>query len=461
MSLLEQIRRTTGQFFRRRAAKKLSPILLALACMAITCQALAGCTGLGAETPTLTQPAPSVTATPTGSPEGTGSPTLTAAPKTPRTLLIWLPPQFDPSTGTPAAEKLRARLDAFQTANPDYKVEVRIKAASGLGGLLDALSITSAAAPGALPALIALPRSDLENAALKGLVFPLDGLTNEVDDPDWYAYARQLALIQGSAYGLPFAGDVLLLLYRSQQIPNPPTDWPSILHGALPLAFPAADPQANLTLLLYLSAGGQVKDSQGRPTLQADILARVLTLYADGVKQGSLPAWLAPYQTDAQAWQAYRDQRAQWLVTWSSRLLAESPAETAVVGLPSLGTAGSQPLTLATGWMWALSEPNNDLRPAAVKLAEDLSSSEFMSQWTAAAGYLPTRPTALAAWSNQALKAALSPIVLAAQARPAGDLLASLGPILLDATQQVIKQGADPTQTAQAAAERLAAPASH
>jgi multiple sugar transport system substrate-binding protein len=458
-------------FLRRSMAKKSGLILLLLAIAA----ALAGCAALVSETPglvpTATATQPALTESPTllppagtpatPSPAATGESSSTGTPPGSQTLLIWLPPQFDPSGGTPAGNVLRARLDAFQAANPGYKVMVRIKAASGQGGLLDALSITAAAAPGAVPALVALPRADMEAAALKGLVYPLDGLTHLVDDPDWYAYARQLALIQGSVYGLPFAGDVMLLLYRPQHIPNPPADWPAILNAGLPLSFPAADPQANLTLLLYLSAGGQVKDSQGRPTLQADVLAKVLTLYAEGVKKAALPAWLAPYQTDLQAWQAFRDQRAQWLVTWSSRLLVESPAETAVVGLPSPGAAGSPPLTLATGWMWALSTPETALRPAAVKLAEDLSSSEFMSQWTAAAGYLPTRPTALAAWSNQALKAALSSIVLAAQARPSSDLMASLGPVLLDATQQVIKEGADPTRTAQAAADRLAAPPSH
>jgi multiple sugar transport system substrate-binding protein len=376
-----------------------------------------------------------------------------ATPSGPRTLLIWVPPQFDPAAGTSAAERLRARLAAFETDNAGFKVEVRVKAPNGPGGIIESLSTATAAAPGILPALVALPRTDLETTALKGLIFPLDGLTQAVDSADWYPYARQLALIQGSAFGLPFAGDAMLLLYRPTKLTTPPADWAGIIKASLPLAFPAADTQSLTTLMLYLSAGGQIKDSQGRPIIQAEPLARVLKQYSEGQKTGLFPNWLAQYQTDGQAWQAYREQRTHLLITWSNRYLADLPADTAAVPVPSLG---SQPLTLATGWLWAVSDPLPERRAAAVRLAEYLVDSDFLAQWTSAAGYLPTRPSALTAWANQGLRALLSPVALAAQVRPSNDLLLGLGPVLQEATLQVIKQQSDPVQTAQAAAERLA-----
>ena len=48
------------------------------------------------------------------------------------------------------------------------RVEVRLKEAAGTGGLLKSLSAASAAAPLAMPAVVALSRPDLEAAALKG-----------------------------------------------------------------------------------------------------------------------------------------------------------------------------------------------------------------------------------------------------------------------------------------------------
>lgn len=417
---------------------------------------LSGCSGsfnlagwLQGSTATPTSPPVSLTPTPQPSLQPTRSPTAT--PTGPQTLVVWVPPQFDPAL-SPAGEKLRARLLAFESENPNLKVQVRVKAASGPGGLIESLSTANAAAPAALPSLVALSRSDLENAALKGLIFPIDRLTRLIDDPDWYPYARQLALIQGSAFGIPFAGDALLMLYRTAKGSSPPVDWAAILKAGQPVAFPAADSQSLLTLLLYLSAGGQIKDSQGRPFLQAEPLSKVLRLYADGAKPGVFPNWLAQYQTDGQAWQAYREQRTQLLVTWSSRYLADLPADTSAVPVPGMG---SQPITLATGWVWALADPLTERQATAVRLAEFLANSEFLSQWNAAAGYLPTRPSALTGWTNQSLRSLLSPVALAAQIRPANDVLLSLGSTLQDATLQVIKQQGDPLLVAQAAAERL------
>jgi multiple sugar transport system substrate-binding protein len=416
-------------------------------------------TGCGVDIAGLLQ---SKTATPT--PNGIFGKTPTSAatsqatryasitPSGPQTLVIWLPPQFDPGAATPAAEKLRTRLASFEAENPGYKIQVRIKASNGPGGLVDELSTAGAAAPAVLPALVALSRSDLETAALKGLVYPLDNLSHQIDDPDWYPYARQLAMIQGSTFGLPFAGDGMILLYRPAKLPNPPADWPGLIKAGLPIAFPAADSQATVTLLLYLSAGGQVKDSLGRPQLQADPLTRVLRLIDDGVKGNIFPNWLAQYQTDGQAWQAYRDQRAQLLITWSSRYLADLPADTAACPIPSLG---SQPMTLATGWVWAISTPQPERRAIAARLAEYLASSDFLAQWNSASGYLPPRPSAMATWSNQGMRGLLSPMALSAQIRPSNDLMLGLGPVLQDATLQVLKQQGDPAQAAQAAAERL------
>ncbi len=425
---------------------------------------LSGCGSALPGAPTATPPSltgtPSLTpGAPYPAPSG-AAPTPTNAPSQgPLTLVVWLPPQFDPSGTLPGSDKLRARLDSFQAANPDLKIQVRIKAASGTGGLLDALTATSAAAPDNLPAIIALPRSDMETATLKGLIFPMDGLKTLIDDPDWYDFAHQLAYIQGSPYGIPFAGDALLLMYRPAAIPAAPADWPALFHLNQPVAFPAGDPQGLFTLLLYLSAGGSVKDAQGRPTLQADVLGKALKLFADGMKENAFSSALVQYQSDVQSWLAFRNEppKAQAVVSWSSRYLSELPADTTAAVLPSLG---QQPYTLATGWVWALSDPDPQLRAAAQRLAAFLGDSAFLSQWSAAAGYLPTRPSALAGWSNQSLKTILSPIVLAAQVRPSNDLLASLGPVLQDATIKVIKQGADPLLVAQTAADRLAVPPS-
>lgn len=117
--------------------------------------------------PTAQEPA-STTSAPVPAAAGQETPPP-ASPENPGTLRLWLPPQFDPSGNTPAAQILRQRLNEFSRRYPDVTLDVRVKAVDGPGGLLDSLTTASAAAPGALPDLVALPRELMETAALKGL----------------------------------------------------------------------------------------------------------------------------------------------------------------------------------------------------------------------------------------------------------------------------------------------------
>ena len=302
-----------------------------------------------------------------------------------------------------------------------------VKASSGPGSLLDSLTAASAAAPDAVPALIALNRADLESAALKGLIYSLGGLSTVIEDADWYPYARQLAAVEETPYGLPFAGDALVMLYRPEALGGPtPVTWDDVLSFGTPVIFQADDSQGLFTLDLYRSAGGDIQDNQGRPSLVSDPLLQTLTFFEDGTHRGVFPTWVAQYQTSGQAWQAYQEKQADWIATWSSNYLLDQPTDTTLMLLPSLG---DQNYTTATGWMWTLSDPNPQRREMSVRLAEFLVDSSFLADWSSAAGYLPTRPTALSGWTNQNLQAVLSQVVLSAQIRPANELLASLGPI--------------------------------
>ena len=69
-----------------------------------------------------------------------------------------LPPQFDPASEAGENRVLQLRLEEFVSRRPDIQIETRIKSAEGPGGLLDWLATASAAAPIALPDLVALPR---------------------------------------------------------------------------------------------------------------------------------------------------------------------------------------------------------------------------------------------------------------------------------------------------------------
>jgi len=179
-------------------------------------------------------------------------PTVETTPEPVTSLTLWVPPEMDPSLGTDASMMLANRLQLFSDLHDGMEINVRVKAASGAGGLLDALEATSAAAPDALPDLIAFTRPDVESAALKGLISSLEAFTEIPDDSDWYSFTRDLALLQGETYGFPFAADALALVYRPESIPDFPGTWSGILESNAVLVFPVDSDQSLFQLVLYL-----------------------------------------------------------------------------------------------------------------------------------------------------------------------------------------------------------------
>jgi maltose-binding protein MalE len=422
-------------------------ILVGLVLIAI---ALASCT----PAPVLDEDStPLPPQTPTSTPISTSESTPPASG--PTVLRIWVPPQFDPEGDSPASDLLKQRLDSYTAERPDLRIETRVKASSGTGGLLDSLSSANAAAPLAVPDLILLPRASLEIAALKGLLFPFDGLTDPLDDSDWYPYAQELGQIQTSTFGLPFAGDALVSLYRPSEIEIHPADWSIALEAGHPIAFPAAEPSAIFPLAQYLSTGGQIQDADGRPLLESTPLTEMLSFFRDAEAAGVMPFWLTQFTDDGQSWEAYTENQVNSVVTWINRYLSTLPGDTAAA--PIITQTGT-PLTLADGWVWALSNPQTERHALSVDLAEYRTDGEFLSEWSQAAGYLPPRQSALEGWTNVALRELVERIILSAQIIPPNDVMAAIGPALSQATIDVLKQQSSPVSAANDAIASLESP---
>ncbi len=382
--------------------------------------------------------------------------TPTPLPEGPVKLTIWLPPTLSPISDDPAGSLLQKRLEEFQNRNLEVIIETRVKAVEGPGGLLDSLTTASAAAPAALPDLVALPRHLLEAAALKGLLLPLDNLTAALNDPDWYPYAIELAHLQNNVYGFPFAGDSLVQIYHTETITKPLTSWTSVIKAGRPLAFAAGSESSLFTLAQYQANEGQVLDDLGRPSLSAIELGEVLAFYQTLTQNGVISeALLAQLQNDDQVWDAFTQNQADLAIIWTSRYLSNPNNETAIAQIP---TPRGKPFSLATGWVWALVGRDEEKRRLAVDLAEYLTDSHFLADWSLAAGFLPTRPSSLSFWPDQDLKPDIGLIAAAARLLPPTDIVSSLKAPLQLATLSIIKGQADPVSAAQTAATSLTNP---
>jgi multiple sugar transport system substrate-binding protein len=353
------------------------------------------------------------------------------------TLVIWLPPQFDPQSASPLGVLIQNRLAAFQKDHPEWTIEVRLKTVAGKGGLLDSLNNTSLAAPGALPTLIALPYSDLQTAALNGLLVPLDNQMPGMTNNDFFAYAADLGTVQGKYYGIPLAGDALAMVYHPLQSPYPPSTWQELSIQHLPVIFPAADPNALVVTTIYQDAGGNLMSQNDSPVIENDPLQRTFEILNNGTQSGAFPDWIAQFSTFDMAWKAYNQQTTGYAIIWASQYLTNPPADSELTNLPAIN---SQQKTLATGWVWCIPLNAPQSEETAILLAKYFSDADFVNQLDQLAGYLPVYTSGLDSISNPKLKQAITNITASALILPSSSTINIINPVLANSTTQIIKK---------------------
>lgn len=403
---------------------------------------LAGCASLA---PLLSPPTPVPSPQATATPQATPTLPAPAVTSQPRLLRVWLPARFDPNSGAPSAELLKARLQTFEAEHPGIKLDVRIKSETDI---LRILSLTNNAAPAAMPDLIALSYWNMQKAASAGFLHPLEGLTSLLQDPDWYAFARELGHLKNVEYGIPFASDVLVIVHRRGLFDAPPASWDDVLVSTASLTFPASDPQALFPFSLYLSNNLPLVDEQGALTLDEGALIRLFTFYRQALDRGTIPLSIRDQQTDAQSLQFYQAGQSNLAVVRLSSALQTPDGN--YLPLPALENGY---YTLGDGWVWALAGSNIENQPLAVELASYLVESSFMSQWTRAAGVLPARPQALNEWDVE-LRAPLHEALQSAHPLPPEDAVSVMGPLLQKALMRLFN-GEQPEAVARSVMEEL------
>ena len=379
----------------------------------------------------------------TPSPTQVNSSTGEPAVSQPSVLRIWIPPQFNPNANNSAAALLKQHLAAFEAEHPGLEIDVRIKAEEGEADLLNSLSITSMAAPAALPDLIALPRSALEDAAQKGLIRPLDDFSVKLKDTDLYPYARDLAKVDGTPYGIPFAGDALVIVYRPDLVWI--KSWDDILLSENQLIFAGADPFARVGLSLYMSAGGEVLDAQRHPTLDQEVLTQVLELFSKGRAANLFPSAAANLSSTDQVLQEYRTRRAEMAIVRFSDYHATQDG----LVQPLMGLKEAH-FTFASGWLWALPGENAANKAVSAELAEFLTAADFLPDWIRETGYLPTHRLI----TDQSANSPIPAIIEAMQPGPSPDTVLVLGPVMQEALTRVLN-GEQPEAVARSVVEKL------
>ena len=435
------------------------------AALGLLAAVLAACQGLDfrllpgtAAAPTSTAPAPTLIAPPTPTPlvvgaEETGEPALTV-------LTIWMAEALSPSAETPGGQQLLEQLAAFEEGNPDIRVEVYPKLATGPGSTLAYLRSAPTVAPGVLPDLALLDREALFQAARENLIVPMDGLVDPAILDNLYPAALLLGAVGEQLVGVPYVLQVQHLAYREAIFEDPPNSFEAILDSPVSYIFPAGTASnVNQTILAqYIAAGGSLTGPDGTPLLDAAALTEVLEFYASARERGVIDPSLFQITDLDESWEQYLSRQAGLAAVTSTAYLAERAAVRGT-GVTWLPTPDGQPFALATGWLWVVTTSNPTRQAAAMALFNFLMNPVNQGTLTQAAGWLPSQPGALAVWGDADRYANFGDLLLrSAVPVPEPGIRGTVGVAIQEALEDVLIGGVPPQQAAADAALRVNPP---
>ncbi len=402
-------------------------------------------------------PAPP-TATPDATAAAQSTPDFTVpitGTNSPRTLIIWLPPEIAARTAV-GADTFLDQVSEITADLPDVEVRIEQKAISGQGGMLSYLRTGRNVAPAILPDLIVLPTDQLVSAFNDGLIHPLDGLLDQADLDELYPAAQAMAQPDTQIIGYPFAViNLSHLAYTPGALGEGPIlNWEDLLslEGQRLLIAGAGRAGAILALQIYLDAGGTLTNEAGQPALQIEPLTQALELFAQGRASGLIVNQSSSSVSVADAWQLFTGGAATIVQTTADQILLMPPSGPGAGYAPLPGINGFLP-PLVTGWAWALSTSDARQQELAMDVMLALMDDNLLAEWSFQNSILPARPAAFALWPQEdAYVTFLNRELAVSRPFPSAannTIMGVLGNALVDVLSQ--------TQTPQLAAEEAAA----
>lgn len=312
-----------------------------------------------------------------------------------RQLLVWVP-EFFQAENEPPIVLLQTVYDQFQRNHPEVHLEIQTKAETGEASLYAYLRNAQSMAPSILPDLVLLDTTQLWQAAELGLIQPVNWDTLHHTN-DFFQFARTAASYQGQMIGIPYAADLIHLVYHTNQIAQLPTTWDALLTTGGPYWFAAGKhdyPNESL-LLQYVGAGGQLFESGTVSNPEA--LAALFDFLVQAKAAGVLPEEILELKNINDNWSAFAGQQTGFADASAHWVLSQQPAVTDL-GFAQIPTINGVTVTIAQTWAFALVTPIAEQQQLALELIDQLMDPTVHSAWSRVTMQLPTQRSAYATW---------------------------------------------------------------
>ncbi len=379
-------------------------------------------------------------------------PTLEVLPEVDQTIpiLIWVDAALFDNPDARDESLLKQQIDAFELANPAYSVDLRVKRATGTGGMLDSLRTTAAAAPDNLPDVVALGTRNLQLAARDGSLQSL-ALLSDLDLPTDIMDAVMTDVVyEETMVGIPFAGRAYISAYDSAEIQFRPVEVDDLLENQTLFVFPGADNQALTVFSMYYTAGGTVGSADDPYAIDMALLEQTLGRFEELVAAGLAPQQSIEFADPLSVWLARREFPNSLFVTDSQQVIENYDQFTNLGSTLVPTVSGRTSAALVETWHYAVVSEAPDKQLGASELLNYLLAPEQLGAWALDAGFIPLRESAANVWPEQAPVTLVRQIYFNGVAFPPTEPLQELGPVI---TKEVNKILASETTAADAMVE--------
>ena len=334
---------------------------------------------------TATQP----TALPTAQPTAAG----------PAVLSVWWPEPLAPVDNGDAADLLSEQISGFQSANQDVSVAFRLKKATDVGGIMSTLRAASLVAPGALPDLTLMRRSDVLSAAQAGLIQPFDERSVTTILDNLHPVVAELGRYNDRLYGVPYNVEVQHLAYQSGIYALDSWTFANVLAQKAAFIFPAgrATSLSDVFLVQY-RAETDTLNSSGI-NIDTGKLRQLFEFYQQAVADGVIDPVVLEYIVPTD----YRGELATGsapagIVT--SSLYLWLLADGAALDFAPIPTVSGTQTTVVDGWMWVLTTADAEQQAVALRFLNWMLDIDRQGRYNQSIYMLPSQRTALRQWED-------------------------------------------------------------
>lgn len=391
------------------------------------------------------------------------TPTLvvTATPtETVTTLTFWTVEAVSPKVEGEAGRFVRDGIQTFERNNPDLKVNLMLKKASGKGGVLDFLRTAKGVAPTVLPDVAVMNATDLPQAYAEGLIHPLDNRLDRSIVQDLLPAARRMGTFNERLIGVPLGLEMEHTVYNTKMLAEAPLLWTDVLSSNTKYLFPAKGINGlvnDVTLSQYFSAEGVFRTDEGELTINDQVLRQVLNFYQQALVQGVIDSDILQAATTEELWPVYLKSGAGIAQISVRQYLADRSSlnNTTFAALP-VQNRNNTPVSISHGWTLVLVTEDVARQRAALRLIEWFLSSSNNAIWNNLNYSIPTRDTAYKQLAgDDPYWVFLTEQLNNAQPQPAFDGYSQVGRIIQQAIEQVVRGEASPEEATATAIDAL------